>query len=99
MQIYNMYRLLDRFGNGKMSPRKTIRGEPEIRKRSSKHARTERKTPRGVLKKPMENYTEKRGNRTYIDDLWNRIGGKLRSKGVRQRDVDKAIIEVRKSRA
>jgi hypothetical protein len=33
---------------------------------------------------------------TYIDDLWGRIGRKLRSKGIRPRDIDKAIKEVRK---
>jgi len=32
------------------------------------------------------------------DQLWDRIGGKLRSKGVRQRDIDKTIKEVRKNR-
>ena len=32
------------------------------------------------------------------DQLWDRIGGKLRAKGVRQRDIDRAIKEVRKSR-
>jgi hypothetical protein len=34
---------------------------------------------------------------TYIDDLWGRIGGKLRSKGIRPRDIDKTIKEVRKT--
>jgi len=36
---------------------------------------------------------------TYVDDLWNRIGRKLKSRGVRPEDIGRAIKVARKSRA
>lgn len=77
----------------------TIRIDPKIKKRFGRLARAEGKTASQALSELIEDYIKERDIRTYVDDLWNRIGGKLRSKGVRERDVDKAIIEVRKSRA
>jgi predicted DNA-binding protein len=97
MQIYNMYELLYGFGDRKMLPQMTIRIDPEIKKRFSKLVRAEGKTPGQALRELIENYIKERDTRTYIDDLWTRIGGKLRSKGVRQIDLDKAIKDVRKS--
>jgi hypothetical protein len=34
---------------------------------------------------------------TYIDDLWKRISDKLKSKGVKERDIDKVSKKVRES--
>lgn len=93
-----MYKLLYGFGDREMSPQMTIRIDPEIKRRFSKLARAEGKTPGQALRELIENYIREREPRTYIDDLWGRIGGKLRPKGVRQRGIDKAIKEVRKSR-
>jgi predicted DNA-binding protein len=98
MQIYNMYKLLYGLGDRKMSAQMTIRVDPEIKKRFNKVVRAEGKTSGQALKELIENYIKEREPRTYIDDLWGRIGGKLRSKGVRQRGIDKAIKELRKSR-
>jgi hypothetical protein len=35
----------------------------------------------------------------YVDDLWKRIGKKLKSRGVRPKDIGRAIKLARKSRA
>jgi len=51
-----------------------------------------------MVRELIEDYIKDRNIGFYIDDLWSRIGGKLRSKGVRQRGIDKTIKEVRKSR-
>jgi len=74
----------------------TIRIDPEIKKRFSKLVRAEGKTASQALSELIEDYIKERDIRTYVDDLWNRIGGKLRSKGVKQRDIRKAIIGARK---
>ena len=90
-----MYKLLQGFGDWKMSPQMTIRIDPEIKKRFANLARAEGKTPGQVLKALIENYVREREPRTYIDDLWGRIGQKLRSKGKKQRDIISVIKETR----
>jgi len=72
-----------------MAPQMTVRMDPEIKKRFSKLVRAEGKTPGHALRELIENYIEERDTRTYIDDLWTRIGGKLRSKDLKQREIDR----------
>jgi predicted DNA-binding protein len=98
MQIYNMYKLLYGFGDRKMSPQITIRIDPEIKKRFSKLVRAEGKTPGQALRELIENYVKERDTRTYIDDLWKRIGSKLGSKDLKQRDINRVIKVARKAR-
>jgi len=81
-----------------MATQMIIRIDPEVKNRFNKLARVEGKTTSQMVRELIEGYIKERDIGTYIDDLWGRIGGKLRSKGVRQRDIDKAIKEVRKSR-
>ena len=92
-----MYKLLNGFGDRKMSPQMAIRIDPEIKKRFSRLVRAEGKTPGQVLRQLIENYIKERDTRTYIDDLWTRIGGKLRSKDLKQRDINRVIKEARKA--
>ena len=81
-----------------MTSQMIIRIDPEIKNRFNKLARVEGKTTSQMVRELIENYITERDIGTYIDDLWDRIGGKLKSKGVGQRDVDRAIKEARKSR-
>ena len=81
-----------------MTTQMIIRIDPEVKGKLSKLARMEGKTTSQVVRELIEDYTKESDIGTYIDDLWDRIGGKLKSKGVRQRDIDKTIKEVRKSR-
>jgi len=81
-----------------MTTQMIIRIDPEIKGKLAKLARMEGKTTSQIVRELIEEYTKERDIGTYIDDLWERIGGKLRAKGVRQRDIDKTIKEVRKSR-
>jgi hypothetical protein len=75
-----------------------VRIDPKIKERFNKLVRVEGKTSSQMVRELIENYLKERDIGTYVDDLWGRIGGKLRLKGVRQRDIDKAIKEVRKNR-
>jgi hypothetical protein len=54
-----MYKLLYRFGDGKVSPQMTIRIGPEIKKRFSRLVRAEGKTPGQVLGQLIENYIKR----------------------------------------
>ena len=81
-----------------MTTQMIIRMDSEMKDRMNKLARVEGKTTSQMVRELIENYIRERDIGPYIDDLWNRIGGKLKSKGVRPRDVDRAIKENRKSR-
>lgn len=81
-----------------MTTQMIIRIDPEVKNRFNKLARVEGKTTSQMVRDLIEDYIKERDIGTYIDDLWNRIGGKLRFKGVRQRDIVKAIKDVRKNR-
>ena len=66
--------------------------------RLNKLARVEGKTTSQMVRELIEDYLREKDIGTYIDDLWDRIGGKLRSKGINQRVIHRAIKESRKSR-
>ena len=92
-----MYKLLDGFGDRKMSPQMTIRIDPEIKKRFSKLVRAEGKTPGQALMELIENNIKERDTRTYFDDLWKGIGSKLGSKDLKRREINRVIKEARKA--
>ena len=96
MQIYNIYKLLCGFGDKKMATQITIRIATEVKNRFSKLTRMEGKTPSQMVRELIEDYIKEQNIGTYIGDLWSRIGGKLRSKGVKQRYIGRAIIGARK---
>ncbi|NWF93281.1 MAG: ribbon-helix-helix protein, CopG family [Syntrophaceae bacterium] len=81
-----------------MTTQMIVRIDPEVKDRFNKLARVEGKTTSQVVRELIEEYIKERDIGTYIDDLWERIGGKLKSKGVGQRDIERAIKEVRRRR-
>jgi predicted DNA-binding protein len=82
----------------RMTTQMIIRMDPDLKNRFNRLARVEGKTTSQMVRELIEDYIKERDIGTYVDDLWDRIGGKLKSKGVKQRDIDIAIKEVRKSR-
>jgi predicted DNA-binding protein len=81
-----------------MTTQMIVRIDREVKQRFSKLARVEGKTSSQMMRELIEDYIKERDIGTYVDDLWSRIGGKLKSKGVKQRDISRAIKEARKSR-
>ncbi len=81
-----------------MTTQMIVRIDSELKERFSKLARVEGKTSSQMVRELIEDYINDRDIGTYIDDLWSRIGRKLKSKGVKQRDISRAIREERKSR-
>ncbi len=75
-----------------------VRIDPEVKQRFNKLARVEGKTSSQMVRELIEDYIKERDIGTYVDDLWNRIGKKLKSKGIRQRDINREIREARKNR-
>jgi predicted DNA-binding protein len=73
-----------------------IRIDDEVKNRLSKLARLEGKTTSEMVRELIEEYIKERDISAYIDDLWNRTGKKLKSKGVTPATINKAIKETRK---
>ncbi len=79
-----------------MTNQMIIRIDPAVKDKLNKLARTEGKTTSQMVRELLEDYIKERDISAYVDDLWDRIGGKLRSKKVRLRDINSAIKAVRK---
>ncbi len=79
-----------------MTTQMIIRINPELKEKLSKIARMEGKATSEVIRELIKTYIKERDIETYIDDLWNRVGKKLRSKGTKLEEVEKAIAEARK---
>jgi predicted DNA-binding protein len=79
-----------------MAAQMIIRIDPEAKNRLNKLARIEGKTTSQKVRELIEGYIKERDISAYIDDLWNRIGGKLRDRGVKPGDIDRAIKETRR---
>lgn len=82
-----------------MTVQMLIRIDPELKEKIQKLARYEGKTASGMVREIIEDYVNERDIGTYIDDLWERIGKKLRSKGKKQSDIKKEINKARQSSA
>ena len=81
-----------------MTTQMIIRIDLEMKNRLNKLARVEGKTTSQMVRDLIEDYIREKDIGTYIDNLWDRIGGKLRSKGINQRDINRAIKESRSTR-
>ncbi len=81
-----------------MTTQMIVRIDREVKQRFSKLARVEGKTSSQMMRELIEDYIKERDIGTYVDDLWSRIGRKLKSKGVKQRDISRANKKARKTR-
>jgi metal-responsive CopG/Arc/MetJ family transcriptional regulator len=81
-----------------MTTQMIIRIDSEMKNRLNKLARVEGKTTSQMVRELIEDYIKEKDIGTYIDNLWGRIGGRLRAKGINQRDINRAIKESRRSR-
>jgi len=81
-----------------MSTQMIIRIDPEIKSKLNKLARIEGKTTSQKIRELIEEHIKNHDITGYIDDLWDRIGGKLKKKGIKLEDIDDIIREARKKK-
>ena len=74
-----------------MSTQMIIRIDNEVKTRLNKLARIEGKTTSEMVRGLIEEYIKERDIGSYIDDLWDRTGKKLKSKGITPAAIEKAI--------
>lgn len=80
-----------------MNTQMIIRIDESLKNKLQKCALQEGKNTSQVLRELMENYIKERDISYYVDDLWNRIGAKLKKNKKTTRDIAKAISQSRKS--
>lgn len=79
-----------------MSTQMIIRIDDDVKNRLSKLARIEGKTTSDIVRGLIGEYIKEHDIGAYIDDLWNRTGRKLKSKGVTPKTINKVIKASRK---
>ena len=82
-----------------MNTQLIVRLEEELKSKITKLAKAEGKTTSQVVRELVRNYVQERDMEGYIDDLWARIGTKLKARNVRRRDIARAVRNVRARRA
>jgi predicted DNA-binding protein len=81
-----------------MSDQLMIRLDPELKKQLDRLSRSEGKTTSRMVRELIRGYIKERDIAAYVDGLWERIGKKLGTRGVRPAGVAKAVAEARKGR-
>ncbi len=81
-----------------MTTQMIIRMDPELKDKLARLARAEGKNTSEMVRKLIEDYVREHDISSYVDDLWERIGRKLKSKGKTLDDVAKAVKETRKAK-
>lgn len=79
-----------------MSTQMIIRINDEVKNRLNKLARLEGKTTSEMVRELIEEHIKERDISAYIDDLWNSVGSKLKSKGITPATIHKAVKASRK---
>ncbi len=81
-----------------MSDQLLIRIDPELKERLDRLSRIEGKTTSHMVRELIRDYVKRRDASGYIDGVWERIGRKLKARGVKPSDVKRAVAEARKPR-
>jgi len=79
-----------------MTTQMIIRIDTEVKTRLNRLARLEGKTTSEMVRELIEERIKERDIGAYVDDLWARIGAKLKDKGVTPAAINKAIKASRK---
>ena len=78
-----------------MATQMIVRINPKLKNKVNNLAKAEGKNVSEVVRELLEEYVRDRDISSYIDDLWGRIGGKLKSSRHAPKDIQRIIREVR----
>ena len=78
-----------------MSTQMIVRIDPDLKAKVNNFAKSDGKNISQVVRELLEEYVRNRDIGPYVDDLWDRIGDKLKSKGTGPADIQRIIGEVR----
>ena len=78
-----------------MTTQMIVRVDPDLKAKVNNFAKVEGKSVSEVVRELLEEYVKNRDIGSYIDNLWDRIGGRLVSSGVGPKDVKRVIRDIR----
>jgi predicted DNA-binding protein len=78
-----------------MTTQMIVRIDPALKNKVSNFAKAEGKNVSEVVRELLESYVKNRDIGSYIDDLWSRIGTKVKKQGFGSDDLDLIIKKVR----
>ncbi|UCF83644.1 MAG: CopG family transcriptional regulator [Desulfobacteraceae bacterium] len=78
-----------------MTTQMIVRIDPDLKAKVNNFAKAEGKNVSEVVRELLEDYVKSRDINAYVDDLWDRIGGKLTSSGFGPKNIKRVIREVR----
>ena len=81
-----------------MTTQMIVRIDPDLKNKVNRLAKAEGKSVSEVVRELLEDYVKDRDIGLYIDDLWQRIGGKLTARKMSPQEIHRAIKEVRSKR-
>ena len=81
-----------------MSAQMIVRIDPELKEKVNALAKAEGKNTSEVVRELLKEYVKQRDISGYIDELWERIGRKMRQRGINAAEVNRVIRKVRKER-
>lgn len=80
-----------------MSEQLLIRIDADLKERLERLSKAEGKSTSRMVRELIRDYVKDRDIAGYVDGLWDRIGAKLRARGVKPGEVKRAVTAVRKS--
>jgi len=78
-----------------MTTQMIVRIDPELKDKVSNLAKAEGKNISEIVRELLEGYVKSRDISEYIDDLWKRIGTKIKKQGITLSNIDSMISRVR----
>ena len=81
-----------------MSAQMIVRIDPDLKDRVNRFARAEGKNLSEVVRELLERYVRDRDISAYIDEVWDRVGAKIRERGFSSEEIDSVIEQVRAGR-
>ena len=81
-----------------MSTQMIVRVEPGLKDKVNRFARAEGKTTSDVVRELLEEYVTSRDISSYVDNLWERIEGRLSKQGVTAERIERTIREIRREK-
>ena len=78
-----------------MTTQMIVRIDPTLKNKVSDFAKAEGKNISEIVRELLESYVKNRDIGSYIDDLWSRIGTKIKNKGFGSDDIDSIIQKIR----
>jgi Arc/MetJ family transcription regulator len=78
-----------------MSTQMMVRVDRELKAKVMRIAKTDGKSVSEVVRELLVDYVRDRDIGAYVDDLWDRIGGKLSARGVGPKEIQRVIKETR----